>query len=257
MIVEKIIQTTELASEYLDDDSRRAVVRFIRSRWNPDGGVRGRDERSDLYYTVFAAICMRALHGRMPLFRLWRYVRSFGDGASLDLIHLFCLVRLRSAFPMRGATRQRLLHAIDAQQAESPYDMFFKVVMAEFLQKDDRPEARLLLSPIQSTPNLAAAIVVNHQPDPQAETLLMQRYCQTGGFCATAGVQVSDLLSTATALFALRVMNVDLGQIRDACFEFVELLWRESGGFAGHQDDPFEDTEYTFYALLSIGCLME
>lgn len=47
----------------------------------------------------------------------------------------------------------------------------------------------------------------------------------------------------------------ELDLVRRSCLEFIESLWRDSGGFAGHVADEIEDGEYTFYALLSIGCL--
>jgi prenyltransferase beta subunit len=256
-LVNKLMRSAALSRTYLDKGSRSEIAHFIRSRWNKDGGVRGRDERSDMYYTVFAVICLHSLGRRFPYFRLWKYVRSFGAGESLDLIHLFCLIRLRSLFPMSGKRRNQFVTAIGNKKPESAYDMFFKVVMAEYLGGDHLPEIHLSINPSDPTTNIAAAVVVNQQPDLEAEQTLMDRYCKTGGFCAGASVVVPDLLSTATTLFALTTMNVNLDSIRQPCFEFVESLWRDSGGFAGHASDQFEDPEYTYYALLSIGCLME
>ena len=65
-----------------------------------------------------------------------------------------------------------------------------------------------------------------------------------------------DLLSTATALFALRVAGgkIPAGEIRQTQ-EFVVAHWNEDGGFCGTPADPLSDTEYTFYALLALGCL--
>lgn len=69
-------------------------------------------------------------------------------------------------------------------------------------------------------------------------------------------LNTADLLSTATALFALRKCRADFDPVRP-CLEFVESLWRDSGGFAGHAADDIEDVEHTFYARLSIDCLMQ
>ena len=107
------------------------------------------------------------------------------------------------------------------------------------------------------TPSLAAAIIVNQPADKAAAEVLLNRACRSGGFAATGQLNTADLLSTATALFALRTLHTDLDPIRRPCLEFVESLWRDSGGFAGHAADEFEDVEYTFYALLSVGCLMQ
>lgn len=256
-LTKHLVKTAGEVRGFLDADSRRAIIRFIQSRWNADGGVRGRDEKSDLYYTVFAAICMRVLRGPVPMFRLWRFVRTFGDGSSLDMIHFFCFVRLRSVFPMSRRFRSRLVQTLDGLQPESAYDMFFQVVMSEYLGEMRSSSEALNINAGSPTTNVAAAIVVNGRVDVEAEQTLMTRYSLAGGFCAAEGLTEPDLLSTATALFALRVMEVDLEPIRERCMKFVESLWRESGGFAGHHNDQFEDVEYTYYALLSLGCLME
>ena len=257
IIVKQILASLAVSRRYLDAGSKRRVIRFVRSRWNPDGGVRGRDSQSDLYYTVFAVLCMRALHVPIPLLRLWQFISSHGNGQSLDAVHLFCLIRLRTIFPSSAETRRELMALLESKQADSAYDLFFKVVSAEYLGLNNLPDEKLLVSPSYTTPNLAASAVINRAPDRETIDLLMERYCESGGFRASAAIHSADLLSTATALFALRLMGVDLEPVRDACLDFVESLWRESGGFAGYAEDGFEDVEYTFYALLSIGCLME
>ncbi|MBN2703433.1 MAG: hypothetical protein JXR23_04395 [Pontiellaceae bacterium] len=257
-IAHQILAFAETARAYLDGASRRKVIRFVRSRWNTDGGVRGRDERSDLYYTVFGALCLKTLGGRIPLLRVWRYLKSFGDGAELDPVHMYSLIRLRTMFPISPTLRNQLTERLQDYPAESPYDIFFKVISAEHLNREDRPTAQLLLSASQTTPNLAAAVVVNQNKNEEAKTLLMERFCpESGGFSVSPTSRNADLLSTATALFALTVLKADMEPIREKTFEFIESIWREDGGFSGCTQDVFEDVEYTFYALLGIGCLMK
>ena len=69
------------------------------------------------------------------------------------------------------------------------------------------------------------------------------------------GAPIPDLLSTATALHALAGMQVPLAGLREPCLDFVDSLWTNRGGFYGHWSDDAIDTEYTYYALLSIGHL--
>ena len=99
--------------------------------------------------------------------------------------------------------------------------------------------------------------MISPQQNQIAEKALFERICSGGGFAATEQLGKADLLSTATALFALWSLRADLDLIRRPCLDYVESLWRDSGGFAGHIADEIEDVEYTFYALLSIGCLMQ
>ncbi len=64
-----------------------------------------------------------------------------------------------------------------------------------------------------------------------------------------------DLLSTATALHALAGLQVPFDSVREACLDFVDSLWTNSGAFYGHWHDEFLDVEYTYYALLALGHL--
>lgn len=258
-LLDRMLRSASHARSFLDAEARREVIRFVRSRWNSDGGACGRDGQSDLYYTAFGALCLRILRGRIPILRLRKYLETFGDGAELDAVHLFCLIQLRTAYPLSGARRQQFRQRLEALPVASPYDQFIqRLAMEALLKKNVAAEAiAAKSSALQTTPNLAAVAVLNQRPDPHLEALLLERACASGGFCASTALPQPDLLSTATALFALRELRADLSSIRMACLDFIESLWRESGGFSGYTQDRFEDVEYTFYALLGIGCLME
>ena len=256
-VADRLTRTALCARRFLEKKSRDQVARFILSRQNPDGGFRGKSAESDLYYTVFAAAGLKALGAPVPALRLWKYVRRFGTGEDLDLVHLFCLIRLRTAFPMLGKTRRHFFQTLEDCRANSAYDLFLKQLAGDCLGIARLPVAPRPISLADPTPSLAAAVIINRPADQTAAEALLRRVGRNGGFAATEHLPAADLLSTATALFALRTLNTDFDSIRRPCLEFVESLWRDSGGFAGHVTDEFEDVEYTFYALLSIGCLMQ
>ena len=256
-LADRLIRTAACSRRFLEKESRGEIARFILSRQNPDGGFRGKSAESDLYYTVFAAAGLQALGRRIPAWPLWRYIRQFGSGEELDLVHLFCLIRLRAAFPLTGKTRRQLFRNMEELPAKSSYDFFLKQLAGDCLSVSRLPVAPRSISLTDPTPNLAAAVIVNRPEGKVAAGVLFNRVCRSGGFAATDQLNSADLLSTATALFALRILHADLNTVRRPCMEFVESLWRDSGGFAGHVTDEFEDVEYTFYALLSLGCLME
>ncbi len=256
-LADRLIHAAACSRRFLEQESRSQIARFILSRQNSDGGFRGKSAESDLYYTVFAAAGLKALGWRIPAWSLWKYIRQFGSGEELDLVHLFCLIRLRAAFPMTGKTRRQLFRNMEELPADSAYDFFLKQLSGDCLGIARLPVAPRPVSLTDPTPNLAAAIVVNRTEGKVAAGVLLNRICSSGGFAATDQLNSADLLSTATALFALRILHADLDPVRRPCMEFIESLWRDSGGFAGHVTDEFEDVEYTFYALLSIGCLME
>jgi hypothetical protein len=64
-----------------------------------------------------------------------------------------------------------------------------------------------------------------------------------------------DLLSTATALHALAILQVPLAPIHDSCLDFIDTLWTNRGGFYGSWADDTLDCEYTYYGLLALGHL--
>ncbi len=256
-ISDRLIRSAACSRRFLEGDSLSKIAHFILSRKNRDGGFRGRGAESDLYYTVFAVASLKALGYPVPALAIWKYVRSFGSGDQLDLIHLVCLIRLRTAFPMLGITRSRLLRRLENHSADSAYDLFLKLLAEDYLGDADCPDEPLLVPPTDPTPSLAAAVLVNRQTDDRTQEALLDRFVESGGVAPTGGIAEPDLLSTGTAIFALTSMGTNLDAVQQPCFKYVESLWRESGGFSGHVADEFEDVEYTFYALLTIGCLIK
>lgn len=84
---------------------------------------------------------------------------------------------------------------------------------------------------------------------------LIARCHSSGGFLASPGAPIPDLLSTATALHALAGLEVPLEPLRERCLDFVDSLWTNSGGFHGNWADDALDCEYTYYGLLALGHL--
>ena len=106
------------------------------------------------------------------------------------------------------------------------------------------------------TPPTAAVITLQAElgvpVDQQAVDWLLARHLPTGGFAAMPSLPLADLLSTATALHALRRAGANIDPIREPCLRFVLGMW-DRGGFRGQQFDDVRDCEYTFYGLLALG----
>ncbi|MCG8462400.1 MAG: terpene cyclase/mutase family protein, partial [Holophagales bacterium] len=112
---------------------------------------------------------------------------------------------------------------------------------------------------VATVPTTAAAVVALRQLGGRAEPasadwLLRHRHPQ-GGFVATAGAPMPDLLSTAVGLHALSVLEADLGEMVEPLLDFVDTLWTARGAFYGQWADEEVDVEYTFYGLLTLGHL--
>jgi prenyltransferase beta subunit len=116
--------------------------------------------------------------------------------------------------------------------------------------------------PASATTATAAALSILHysnRPVPQsAIRWLLDQAHPLGGFSAirlAQGLVVPDLLSTATALHALSLAGVSMEGTKDKHLDYLDTLWSTQGGFRGHWADETVDCEYTYYGLLSLGCL--
>lgn len=276
----------------LDEEARGRIGDFVLSRFNSDGGVRGRSSESDLYYTVFGLECASAL-GLQVQSSTKRFLQQAAD-RQLDFVHATCLLRsLEIAWPDYSGEHpdwyENLKLRIDAHACKkggfhgkvgrlrgSVYDTFLGMLACESLGLafPDAPQTISLLDTLHragggfvnqrkweaaTTPVSAAALGIYWElgrPAPNGSLRwLMERCSRLGGFAAAPLVPVPDLLSTATALHALSQFNSLPPEIMDRCLDFVIGLWDESGGFVGHALDRTPDCEYTFYALLALGNL--
>jgi prenyltransferase beta subunit len=275
--------------------TREAVASFLRDLLDPRGGFRGRDDRPDVYYAAFALDCLSALNAmpaNMTATEVW--VDSFGAGGSLDFVHRTCLARCWTHLPglsISRATRKQLAASLElcrapdggyntvpAPVAGSVTGTFFALGAYDdldvfppsplktlaSLDKLRTPDGACANEPglTDGTTLATAGIAIldarlHRKTNPRiVPWLLAQCHCE-GGFLASPGAPLPDLLSTATALYAMHVQRVSLDAPRiRACLGFVESLQEPSGGFCGQWTDDTADTEYTFYALLSLGCLV-
>lgn len=110
-----------------------------------------------------------------------------------------------------------------------------------------------------TTATAAAGIMKLHLENKSSRSVgnwLLKQQLTSGGFRASPQTPVADMLSTATAVLALKQMGHKF-ESRQGIIDFVEGHWDDSGGFFGSMLDQKCDCEYTFYALLTLGCLLE
>lgn len=287
-----MLQVARLSPKILGD-SRDLVAGFIQKCINPDGGFQDRGGESDLYYTVFGIDALIALNAPLPFDHIAGYLRRFGNGESLDFVHLASLARcwagLRACGAKHELDRDAILKRIEehrtadggfSQSAGGSMASAYANFLAYGLYQDlDTPiphEDRLLDSfermraedgaysnigglPFGTTTTTAAVVAILHNGnrtiDPQLGEWLLQRFHPEGGFYAMPDAPLPDLLSTATALNALERLKIPMTSIQEPCLDFVDTLWCSEGGFYGHWADDILDCEYTFYGLLSLGHL--
>lgn len=289
-----MLQVARLAARALRE-SAELVGGFVRGRRLADGSFMNRAGDGDLYYTIFGIECLAALKMEIEAGRLAGYLKQFGHGAELDLVHMACLARGwayagleglgeagRTALAGKIERHRSLDGGYDADEGEKEgtiygcflatgayQDLGLEVPQGlrmagciEGLRTRDGGYANQRNLPIGTVPSTAAAVTLLRQLGreiPRGAGDWLASCChEGGGFFATPGAPAPDLLSTATALHALAGMGLDFGKLKETCLDFVDSLWvsGEAGGsFCGSWLDEALDVEYTYYGLLALGHL--
>jgi prenyltransferase beta subunit len=272
------------------------VQNYLISHQAAGGGFFDREERPDLYYTVFGLDALAALgadksaltadHGGfLHRAQLW----------DLDFVHRCCLLRSLSALGLVSEASSLVEPLEQWRTSDGGYSQkrgaarctAYGNLLAYSAYADcglTCPEPHRLLESVLdlgagddgfanepglahgTTTATAAAIALLGQLTPEFSTntevrqsfaaWFRRQWHPQGGFLAFAHAPMPDLLSTATALHALTVLESPLqGEMRETCLDFVDSLWSASGGFHGHWADDFLDVEYTYYGLLALGHL--
>ncbi len=284
-----MLQALRLSLKHLGESSA-LVEAYLRSQMSREGGFCDRAGHADLYYTVFGVESLLAMGSLLPL-QITHYLRSFGLGEGLDLVHLCCLIRCRaSAGILTSDTEtQALISRLEcyrtsdggyspdrADSTGSAYGCFLvamayedlghripsvdkAVVSLKGLQAADGGFSNQPNQFVGLTPSTAAVVAVlqalgEGSPADIHSWLLSRRHPESG-FYAVPAAPIPDLLSTATALHALSRLGVPFDSFREPCLDFVGSLWTGGGAFAGSWADPTPDCEYTYYGLLALGHL--
>jgi prenyltransferase beta subunit len=284
-----MIQVASLATRVLGD-ATELVQGFVLDQLNEQGGFNDRCGDSDLYYTVFGLEAMRALKVEIPVDKVRPYLESFGNGSSLDLIHLTSLIRCWADINVDFSH----LHKDFTQELErfrSPdggynteigleegtgYAAFLVYGALQDMDAKDI-DTKLITDSIQNlkvgngsygmfagqtegtTPTTAAACVALHDMGVRdfdlSKKWMINNFCVKGGFFAIPDAPMPDLLSTATALHTLSVLGADVSELKEGCLDFVDSLWTSKGAFYGTWADDILDVEYCLYGLLALGHL--
>ena len=210
------------------------------------------------------------------------YVKKTVTQDSLSGIHLFCGAILYSKLHGFDSTTEKLRKKVEVEleveakakvknkvknkdSISSGYTFFIGLLTLYYLQ-DYRFILKLkkkikgFSNEKESPCSLAAAeAVINRvlgKSVKEVEIKLKSFYRGKGDFAALQRAPITDLLSTAVALYALHFIDSNLTDIKPDCLTFVDNLYL-NGGFRATNLDFDIDIEYTFYGLLALGALAE
>ncbi|MDD4107564.1 MAG: prenyltransferase/squalene oxidase repeat-containing protein [Prolixibacteraceae bacterium] len=251
----------------LDDDSKREVTEFVKSCQHPEGGFKGRDERRDIYYSLFGTWIFAALDlsdsAENPLLTYNKETK--GDKIDILASILMSVLQQDKGFKKPSLLKLIRLTFCGDRQISFYYRFFLFVLIYDALFKGWllKFAGRIILpffSLSGETPCTinAALLVARHVVLPDTEShqkLLLSFFDERGGFKSFTDTETPDLLSTAAALFALKVSGADLRILAPASIGFIQDNY-SSGAFLAGNGDEIRDLEYTFYGLLALGTLL-
>lgn len=287
----EMLQVARVAPKLLGE-SAELVATFLQSRLHPAGGFMNRDDKPDLYYTVFGLEGLMALQKTPPLDLTRTWLGQFGDGEGLDFVHLCCLARCWAGIGLNDfpeTSRIKLAERIEtyrtpdggyhqapARKNGSAYGCLIAwggyqdlgllppdaLHIARCMDSLETPDGAWSNEPgirLGSTTATAAMLSLYRHlqmpAPPVSVDWLVSQCLPGGGFLAIPGAPIPDLLSTAVALHALSGNDAAINRLREPCLDFVDSLWSAEGGFHGNWTDDTLDPEYTYYGLLALGHL--
>lgn len=149
------------------------------------------------------------------------------------------------------------LTVTESEDKSSVYGHFFRFI-ADEMRPGHAPSFPTEVAggvEVSTTNAVCCLLCMQHQtgatPDAGLVRWLRDRQNECGGFHASETAPVPDLLSTAVALFTLRL----IGQGASDASDFVDAHFQTSGGFSPTIYDDYSDVEYCFYGLLGLGSI--
>lgn len=276
---------------------------FILNQQCADGGFRGREGDSDLYYTGFAIRALLLIEGlnERVLQALIGYLEQERShvSAPVDLLNwISCAVSVQMgsgvdllAEPAAQTWLEESLQKLDQLRREdggfakgeegnlsSTYQTFLIVMTLDLLGRKIPEPDRIIdflfdrqrddggfveISPMRrsgTNPTAAATATLKLLGGVDAALIadvrdfLKDVQRDDGGVAANTRIPFSDVLSTFTALVALRDLQISPGGLHFSSQDFVKQgLELEAGGFRAALWDHQADVEYTYYALGVLG----
>lgn len=278
------------ALDLLDEQGQQEVFQFLKSQQNVDGGFQDRGGRSDLYYSLFGMLLLRAMRtgdrkpeieesfpelveGKLEIkSKLAHFIKSQSSKEVPGFIEQCCLALLQKELKISRFSRIRTLMKISGSFWKERHSInlsYRSFVM--FLTLDAVLPFRGLLQRF-SGKMLSRVEVNEHSPCSEIaakvfllkmlgkdgsdeQQLLISFASESGGFRAFQHMEQADMLSTAVALFGLKNADCDIRLLTPGCLDFIQQNF-VAGAFLSGDGDQTTDLEYTFYGLLALGTLV-
>lgn len=235
----------------MDPERRDRHRGFLLSQQLPDGGFRGREGDSDLYYTSFAVRGLSMLGGmsEVECESIGRYVLAC---RSQELSVIDLVSWLYSGLVVQLAGGPDPLSGAPAEFVEA---------IAESLESTrtaDGGYARTIEGSAGSTYHsfmvaLAYELLGRSVPEPNRMIqFVYDRQRDDGGFVEISPMKRSGTNPTAAAVALLVMLGGMDDELRDDVGEFLGIVRGDEGGFLANTRIPFSDSLSTFTGLLTV-----
>ena len=261
---EKVLQRS---LKVVDTDTVDKVRTFVMKQQTESGGFMDKAGKSDLYYSLFGYLLAEALNLATVRPRIRQYLKDITHTTIPDGVYLHCaailFAKLADAENIPPEICSRIRAKADYSGNMDAYSAFLSLLTFYYTENyKNLFRVGHHLKNLQKVPGTlctttAAILVLKYCfEEPAEETIAALRafYMENGSFAAVKNAPVGDLLSTAVALYALRVAHADIRKITPDCLAYVDSLYL-NGGFCATALDQDPDVEYTFYGLLALGAL--
>lgn len=272
------------ALDLLDEQGREEVLHFIIGQHNDDGGFQDRGGLSDLYYSLFGMLVLKAMENPKPksqnsklvstsVRNLKEFITIQSNSEVPGFIERCCLVLLQkdlkvsrfyriNSFLSLGRSFWKERHSINLSyrsfvlfltlDAVLPFPGLLKISGKKIME-------RTAIDQHSPCSEVAAKVFMQKMLDQEGKEeheLLLSFACESGGFKAFSHLQQADMLSTAVALFTLNFSGSDLRILKPKSLGFIQQNFSE-GAFLSGDGDQTRDVEYSFYGLLALGVLAD
>lgn len=234
----------------LDSDRRRRHRQFILSQQMPDGGFRGREGDSDLYYTSFAIRGLAVLDALEVdvCRRVGGFLRTH-DWERLNLVDLVSWLYAAVVVQASGG---------EDPSSDAPPDWADRIAARlESVRTADGGYAKSAEGALGSTYQsflvaLTCQLLGRTVPRPNALVqFLYDRQRDDGGFVEIAPMRRSGTNPTAAAVALLGELGAMDDELREDVLEFLLQVRSSEGGFQANTRVPFADGLSTFTGLLT------
>jgi geranylgeranyl transferase type-2 subunit beta len=234
----------------MDAERRRRHRECILSFHMPDGGFRGREGDSDLYYSGFAVRSLAVLGGLTTdeCITVGRYVNSQSQ-SRLSVIDLLSWLYTGLVVQLSGG---------EDPFADALPDWTDRIALAlESVRTKDGGYAKTTEGAAGSTYHsflvaLTYELIGRDVPEPnRLVQFLYDRQRDDGGFVEIAPMKRSGTNPTAAAVVLLRKYDALDDELRDDVREFLLEVRSSDGGFQANTRIPFADGLSTFTGLLT------